>query len=106
MLRGLGYQAYACENGNELYTVALLGDYDVLLCDLDLIEINGLECAQKLRQAGVDVHIIAMTGSSPEVSRADCLDAGMDDYLTKPVCLEDLKRALHVASLDRQTKTT
>ena len=102
MVRGLGYQAFACENGNESFTVALLGNYDVFLCDLDLLGINGLECAQKLREAGVDVNIIAMIGSSPDASRTDCLAAGMDDCLIKPVCLEDLKRVLRFAFLDRR----
>lgn len=94
MLRGLGYEAYACENGRESYAVALLGNFDVLLEDLDMVEMSGVECTQRLREAGEKLTIIAMTSSLPELSRNQCLDAGMEGYLMKPVSLGDLKRVL------------
>jgi CheY-like chemotaxis protein len=64
--------------------------------DLQMPEMDGLEATRHIRAAAPDhrPHIIAMTANAMSVDREHCLAAGMDDYVSKPVRLEDLRAAL------------
>lgn len=99
LLRNLGYEATATENGRECLEAVLNGSYDIVLSDINMPEMNGLECTAHLRDAGFDIPIIAVTASLPEVSRQQCLEAGMNDYMTKPVNVTELQRILREAAL-------
>jgi two-component system sensor histidine kinase/response regulator len=99
MLRGLGYEARTAENGRECLYAALGGSYDVVLTDLDMPEMSGIECAEGLRHAGLQMPIIAITAGAPELTREPCALAGMNGYLTKPVDFAELKRILKETSL-------
>src|SRR5690606_27452707 len=79
--------------------------YDVILMDCRMPEMNGLEATRAIRALEVGkrrTQIIAMTANALERDRRSCLEAGMDDYLAKPLHLEDLRKALERA-LERRT---
>ncbi len=100
-LARLGYRADEVVNGLEAVKAHQEIAYDVILMDLRMPEMDGLKATQLIRNSEATgaipshrVHIIAMTASSMAGDREKCLAAGMDDYLSKPVKLSDLKSAL------------
>jgi CheY-like chemotaxis protein len=103
-LRNLGYEAAATENGRQCLEAVLTDAYDIVLSDIDMPEMNGIDCTTQVRHAGFDLPIIAVTASFPELTRQQCLDAGMNGYMTKPVCVTELKRVLREAALRQWMK--
>ncbi|MCK9440353.1 MAG: PAS domain S-box protein [Methanothrix sp.] len=95
MLNKLGYSADVAVNGNEVLQALERQTYDVILMDVLMPEMDGLEATKAIRQRWPDgPKIIAMTASALEGDREKCMAAGMDCYLTKPAKIEDLKSAL------------
>ncbi len=78
--------------------------YDVILLDLKLPDMPGLTVCERLRHAGVTTPILILSGETKALSKVSLLDAGADDYLTKPFSLGELKARLRV--LMRRLETT
>jgi PAS domain S-box-containing protein len=99
-LRGLGYAADAVANGFEALQALAQTPYDIVLMDCHMPELDGFEATGAIRQregSGKHTWIIAMTANAMAEDRQRCLDAGMDDYVSKPVSLKDLDAALERA---------
>ena len=97
MLERLGYRADVAENGREVLERLTQAPYDVVLMDVQMPEMNGLDASRAICArwpASERPRIIAMTAEAMEGDREMCLAAGMDDYIVKPVRLEQLRRAL------------
>jgi signal transduction histidine kinase/DNA-binding response OmpR family regulator/HPt (histidine-containing phosphotransfer) domain-containing protein len=97
MLERLGYRADVAENGREALEQLTRSPYDVVLMDVQMPEMNGLDASRAICArwpAAERPRIIAMTAEAMEGDREMCLAAGMDDYIVKPVSLEQLRRAL------------
>lgn len=84
-----GYETKVCENGREGLDVALNEDWDAILLDLMLPELNGLEVCRRLRQSK-STPIIMMTARDSVIDRVSGLDHGADDYVVKPFAIEEL----------------
>jgi CheY-like chemotaxis protein/nitrogen-specific signal transduction histidine kinase len=97
MLKRIGYQADIAMNGVEVIERLQHHDYDVILMDLQMPQMDGIEATKRIL-AEFPGHrcptIIAMTANALEGDRQECLDAGMHDYVTKPVKIEQLAHAL------------
>ena len=97
MLERLGYRADVVENGRDVLERLSQAPYDVVLMDVQMPEMNGLDASRAICArwpAPERPRIIAMTAEAMEGDREMCLAAGMDDYIVKPVSLEELRRAL------------
>jgi len=88
MLALLGHRADVATNGREVLEAMESRRYDVVLLDVQMPEIDGLETARRIRRRWLDAEgpwLIAMTANAVKGDREACLAAGMDDYLSKPV---------------------
>jgi signal transduction histidine kinase/DNA-binding response OmpR family regulator len=99
-LSRLGYRADLAGNGLEVIESLQRQPYDVVLMDVQMPEMDGLEASQRIRAASFSPspRIIAMTANALEEDRKMCLAAGMDDYISKPIRVEDLVAALYRCS--------
>jgi PAS domain S-box-containing protein len=97
LLHRLGYEADVVMNGIDAIAALQRQDYDVVLMDVNMPEMDGLTATQQIRQRISELsqpRIIAMTASAMTGDRERCFDAGMDDYITKPFHLQDFVQAL------------
>lgn len=97
MLSKLGFRADVAANGLEVLQALDRQVYDVVLMDVLMPEMDGLETTRAIRQRWLKEKgpkIIAMTASALKGDREMCLNAGMDDYVSKPVRIEDLAKVL------------
>ncbi|MDH3643336.1 MAG: response regulator [Gammaproteobacteria bacterium] len=95
LLRSLGMKAEIAGNGREAVTMINDRHYDVVFMDVQMPDIDGLEATRIIRDAdGPQPHIIAMTANVMEDDRRICLDAGMDDFIAKPIRAEGLAEVL------------
>ncbi|MBI5688657.1 MAG: PAS domain S-box protein [Verrucomicrobia bacterium] len=99
LLRKLGHQAELVANGAEALARLTQRDFDVVLMDCQMPEMDGYEAARRIRagetpQINARVPIIALTAYARPEDRARCLAAGMDDYVSKPLRASELQAAL------------
>ena len=88
-LKHEGYETYACESGRTGLEVALSEEWDSILLDLMLPDLNGLEVCRRVRQVK-NTPIIMMTARDSVIDRVSGLDHGADDYVIKPFAIEEL----------------
>jgi signal transduction histidine kinase/ligand-binding sensor domain-containing protein/CheY-like chemotaxis protein len=95
VLKKLGYQADLAENGSLALEAVKNEGYDLILMDVQMPLMDGLEATRNIRLLPVkQPYVIAMTGNAMAEDKAVCLQAGMNDYLAKPVKLERIKEAI------------
>lgn len=95
MLKRLGYPAKAVSNGREALQALESEHFDVVLMDVRMPEMDGLEATRMIRQRwDGKLKIIAVTAYALKGDREQCLAAGMDDYISKPVKMEELAEML------------
>jgi len=94
LLERHGYVVEVAEDGREAVAKAKAGNFDVVLMDVQMPEMDGLEATQAIREMekhrGSHVPIIAMTAHALKGDRERCLEAGMDAYISKPFKMEEL----------------
>jgi CheY-like chemotaxis protein len=96
-LAKLGYQADSACNGIEAVEYASRNPYDVLVLDIQMPEMDGLEAARQLHrviQPGKLPYMVALTANAFTEDRAACLEAGMNEFLTKPLRIEEFTASL------------
>ncbi len=95
----MGYTADIAGDGLEAIAALEAHDYDVVLMDVQMPELDGLEATRRIRARWPDrpLRIIAMTANAMEGDRETCLAAGMDDYVSKPIRPDELAGALIAA---------
>jgi CheY-like chemotaxis protein/HPt (histidine-containing phosphotransfer) domain-containing protein len=104
----LGYRADVAANGLEVLDALERQSYDVVLMDMQMPEMDGLEATRQICQhwpAEQRPRIIAMTANAMQGDRELCLDAGMDDYISKPVRIQDLISVLEQATPNSSVPT-
>jgi signal transduction histidine kinase/ActR/RegA family two-component response regulator len=98
MLGKRGHHVTVVDNGRRAVEAALAGDFDVILMDVQMPEMSGFEATAAIRAAddatGRHSRIVAMTAHAMSGDRARCLEAGMDDYVTKPITIKALSEVV------------
>lgn len=97
LLSQMGYRADVAANGLEVLQAVARQRYDVILMDVQMPDMDGLEATRRLcaqLSSAERPHIIAMTANAMQGDRELCLEAGMDDYLSKPIRVDELVNAL------------
>ncbi|NEZ59208.1 response regulator [Adonisia turfae] len=97
LLKKMGYRADLVGNGLEAINALERQSYDVILMDLQMPDMDGLTATQKICEQWSAVNrpwIIAVTANAMQGDREACLKAGMDDYISKPIQIEELVAAL------------
>ncbi|MEY2881600.1 MAG: hypothetical protein RLZZ15_3980, partial [Verrucomicrobiota bacterium] len=93
----LGYRATAVANGVEAVAAVKANAYDLVLMDLQMPEMDGLEASRRIRAEippERQPRIFALTANAMQGDRELCLAAGMDDYISKPVKMHEISAAI------------
>jgi CheY-like chemotaxis protein len=105
LLQQMGYRADLASNGLEAVESVERQTYDVVLMDVQMPELDGLDATRRicaLMPAGKRPRIVAMTANAMQGDRDMCLVAGMDDYITKPIRVDQLVKALNNATARKE----
>ena len=86
-----GFAVDHATTGNEAQTLAFVNDYDAIILDLALPDRNGLTVLQALRKEGKTVPVLVLTGNTESASTVRSLDAGADDYIKKPIVIDEFR---------------
>ena len=100
-LRQMGYRFDLAANGVEALDAVARQPYDVILMDMQMPEMDGISATHEIRRrfpAAGGPQIIALTAAALEEDRQRCLNAGMDDYLSKPLRPKDVEEKLRLAA--------
>ena len=96
LLEKMGHSITLVDNGLDALDRAMLGEHDLILMDVQMPGLDGLTATRRIRQWEVDhaghVPIVAMTARAMQGDRERCLEAGMDDYMSKPIDSERLRQ--------------
>jgi PAS domain S-box-containing protein len=99
MLEKFGFRVDVVGNGNEALSAVHSLPYDLVLMDCQMPELDGYEATQKIRKNEdskiSSLPIVAMTANALSGDREKCIEAGMDDYVTKPIKAQDLAAVIH-----------
>jgi two-component system KDP operon response regulator KdpE len=101
-LEALGYLVRTAETGNEGLTEAAIRAPNVIVLDLGLPDLDGLEVCRRIRTWS-DVPIVVLSADGSEDRKVEALDGGADDYMTKPFGMRELDARLRVAVRHRST---
>jgi CheY-like chemotaxis protein/HPt (histidine-containing phosphotransfer) domain-containing protein len=102
LLQKLGYQVDLVQDGDLALAALERRRYDLVLLDLQMPSLDGLEVARLIRQrwpAEQQPYLVAITANAIEGARAMCLSAGMDDYISKPLQMADLMQVIEICDL-------
>jgi CheY-like chemotaxis protein len=108
-LKKMGYTADEAADGEEAIAVVMQGNYDLVFMDLRMPNMDGIEASFWIREkfnGSGHMRIIALTGDATVEAREQCMRAGMDNFITKPVQIKDLEAILSHTSHHKQNIQT
>jgi signal transduction histidine kinase/CheY-like chemotaxis protein len=101
LLEHLGHTTVVVENGKEAVSAVEKSSFDLVFMDVQMPEMDGLEATAAIRAnekaSGLHIPIVAITAHAMIGDREQCLEAGMDSYLSKPISLQELSKAIDAA---------
>lgn len=106
-LKKMGYKADEAADGEEAIAAVMQGGYNLIFMDLRMPNMNGIESAHWIRErfnGSGNVRIIALTGDATIEAREECMQAGMDNFVTKPVQVKDLEAVLCHKKTDKNAQ--
>jgi signal transduction histidine kinase/ligand-binding sensor domain-containing protein/DNA-binding response OmpR family regulator len=107
-LEKMGHQIFVAQNGEEALAALQTEKVDLVLMDVQMPEMDGLAATREIRKRELGSHehlpVIAMTAHAMKGDRENCLDAGMDDYIAKPIAREELQQVIERVMKARKKK--
>lgn len=99
LLKDAGFDTETADNGQQVLDLLRKREFDCVLMDVQMPKMDGLEATRAIRsgsvsESAVNVPVFALTAHSMDSDREQCLNAGMTDFLTKPVLLQDVRSML------------
>jgi CheY-like chemotaxis protein len=95
VINKLGYTPQVVNNGNQVLEIIANDCFDIILMDVQMPELDGLETTRIIRKSKMkQPYIIAMTASAMTEDKADCMDAGMNHFISKPISIQNLVEVL------------
>jgi CheY-like chemotaxis protein len=94
MLFRFDCEVVVAENGKDGVKEASENRFDLILLDLHMPEMDGISAAKKMRANGVGTPIVALTANVVSGIKSDCIAAGMNDFMSKPIELKDVEAVL------------
>jgi CheY-like chemotaxis protein/signal transduction histidine kinase len=94
MFKSLGYEIDLADNGKEAIDMIRKTDYDIVFLDINMPVKNGIDAAYELRKLGYTMPVVAITANTGESVKTQAVQAGMNDFIAKPVQIESLKNIL------------
>ena len=96
LFKKLNYEVDMVDNGSEAVEAVTQGNYDLVLMDIQMPVMDGMEATEEIQQAMGDKSpaIVALTANAMDGDREKYLNAGMDSYIPKPITLDDLKNCI------------
>lgn len=105
LLENWGYETQHCTRGKEAVRLFRIGDYDMVLMELLLPDMNAVELISTLKEISPDVRIVAMTGKNSKELEARIREQGILYYMVKPLETENLRALLeHVSNKAKRSK--
>ncbi len=107
VLQRIGYQATLVSDGFQCLEEVKKGEYNVVLLDLNMPGFDGIELTQRIREMesngglgpnGAALYLVAVTASAMSESRKKCFEAGMNDFIAKPVTIDSIRKAVRYAA--------
>lgn len=98
IIKDMGFRIDMAKNGHEAVHMIMNSEkdeYSLIFMDVKMPILDGIDATKALRKKGVCIPIIALTAHAYPKNKAECLDAGMDDYIPKPINLETLQEKVH-----------
>ena len=95
-LRSSGHEVFTAANGEQGASVTAVSSPDIVILDLGLPDVDGLEVCRRIRQWS-DVPIVMLSATETEARKVAALDGGADDYITKPFSMAELEARIRVA---------
>ena len=89
LLEDAGHIVEQVENGNDAVTAATEKSYDLILMDIQMPVMDGIEATRKIKEAGVTAPVVALTAKAMRGDREEILGAGCDGYISKPFKVEN-----------------
>ena len=96
-LNAQGYQTDEAETGEQALAVLARSRIDVLVLDLGLPDLDGLEVLKRVREGGATIPVVVLSSRSDEPMKVKALDLGADDYVTKPFGMDELLARIRAA---------
>ncbi len=93
-----GFHVRDTDNGNDALRILREDEYDVLLLDLNLPELHGMQALRKMKEEEIQTEVIILTGNASVASAVEAMKLGAYDYLTKPFKTDELVTVIHKAS--------
>lgn len=105
-LESEGYSVDSCFNGEDALDYMYVGEFDAVIMDIMMPKLDGIEAVKRMRARGDSTPVIFLTAKDSISDRVAGLDAGAEDYLTKPFAFEELLARIRVMTRKKSGNTT